>query len=73
MILFHDLKFRELSCLLRPIVVCFFLQVSCSIAFVCKQWCNKRITPKKWHDEARVPWSMCACCLIRSTYPVRCL
>jgi hypothetical protein len=37
MILFHDLKFRELSCLLRPIVVCFFLQVSCSIAFVCKQ------------------------------------
>jgi hypothetical protein len=24
MILFHDLKFRELSCLLRPLVVCFF-------------------------------------------------
>jgi len=34
--------------------VFFFLQVSCSIAFVCKQWCNKRMTPKKvtW-------WSAC--------------
>jgi len=37
-----------------PLLSVFFLQVSCSIAFVCKQWCNKRMTPKKvtW-------WSAC--------------